>query len=161
MFFSGFYNQANCQDINVKQSLENTQIAWESIFPGKKCVLLHKSNKEYKTNVYELKSFKCDIIKTNSRVKPYKLTVRIDIEKWSSKEKMMSIKDALANIEEKRDRFPGSGTAEFSLTGVYELEDGKWVFAMGNKWMLNFLKRARANYNTHVNILKIIAIPEK
>jgi hypothetical protein len=161
MFIFGFYNQAYCQDIKVKQSLKNTKIAWESIFPSKKCVLLHKSNEEYETNVYEMKSFKCDIIKTNSLVNPYKLTVRIDTENWSSKEKKMSIKDALANIEEKGDRFPGSGSADFPLTGVYELEDGKWVLSTGNKWMIYFLKSARAKYNMHVNVSKIISIPEK
>ena len=161
MFFFGFYNQAYCQDINVKQSVKNAKIAWESIFPGQKCVLLRKRNLKYETNVYEIKSFKCDIVKTNSRVSPYKLTLRIDIENWSSKTKKMSIKDALANVEEKGDRFSGWSTAEFPLTGVYELKDGKWVFSMGNKLMLNFLKSARANYNRHVNISKIMSILEK
>ena len=104
--FCCFYNQAYCQDINEKQSVENTKIAWVSIFSSKKCILLHKSNEKYETNVYEMKSFKCEIIKTNSRVNPYKLTVRIEIESRSSKEKTMFIKDALANVEEKGDRIP-------------------------------------------------------
>lgn len=161
IFSFGFCNQAYCQDINVKQSVENAKIAWESIFSGKKCLLLHKSNYKYITNIYEMKSFQCDIIKTYSRVNPYKLTVRIEIENWSSKEKKINIKDALANLEVKGDRFRSSGIAKFPLTGVYELEDGMWVFSMGNKWMMNFIMSARANYNTHVKISKAIFIPEK
>ena len=136
-------------------------MAWESIFPGKKCILLREINKKYETHVYEMKSAKCDILKTNSRVNPYKLRVRIDIEKWSSKEKKMSIKEALANVEERGARFPGSSTAEIPLTGIYKLEDGKWVFTFANKWMMDFLKKARAKYNQHVNISMIISIPEK
>ena len=107
-----------------------------------------------------MKSFNCDIIKTNSRINPYKLTVRIEIESWSSKEKKMYIKDALANVEEKGDRLPGLGTTEFPLTGVYKLKDGKWVFSMGNKLMMNFIMSARANYNTHIDISKVMSIPE-
>ena len=73
----------------------------------------------------------------------------------------MNIKDALANLEVKGDRFRSSGIAKFPLTGVYELEDGMWVFSMGNKWMMNFIMSARANYNTHVDISKVMSIPEK
>ena len=73
----------------------------------------------------------------------------------------MFIKDALANAEGKGDRFPGLGTTEFPLTGVYKLKDGKWVFSMGNKLMMNFIMSARANYNTHVDISKVMSIPEK
>ena len=58
-------------------------------------------------------------------------------------------------------RFPGSGVAEFPLTGLYELKKGRWVFSMGNKLMMDFLKKARAKYNQHVNISMIIFIPEK
>ena len=161
VFFFGFYNQAFCQDISIKKSVYNANTAWESIFPGKRCVLLHKRNLRYETTVYEMKSLKCDVIKTNSRIHPYKLTVRIEIESWSSKDKKMSIKDALANVEKKGDRFPGSGTAEITLTGVYVFKDGMWEFSMGNKWMLKFIRSARANYNGHVNISKILSIPAK
>jgi hypothetical protein len=59
------------------------------------------------------------------------------------------------------DRFSGSGVAEFPLTGLYELKKGRWEFSMGNKWMMDFLKKARAKYNQHVNISTIILIPEK
>ena len=159
IFIFGLNYQAYCQNVYAEQSVKNTKIAWMSIFPKKKCVLLRKSNEEYETNVYEIKYFKCNIIKTNSRLHPYKLTVRIDIENWSSKEKKMFVKDALANIEEKGDRFQGVGVAEFPLTALYELEDGNWVLSTGNKRMMNFLKSARARYNTHVDISKIISIP--
>ena len=108
-----------------------------------------------------MKSLKCDVVKTYSHVNPYRLKVRIDIEKWSSEEKKMSIKDALASVEEIGDRYPGSGIAELTLAGVYELKDGKWIFSMGNKWMMDFIKKARARYNQHVYISKIISIPEK
>jgi hypothetical protein len=161
LIFFGFYNQAFCQDISIKQSVKNANTAWESIFPGKRCVLLHKRNQKYETTVNEMKSLKCDVIKTNSRINPYKLTVRIEIENWSSKEKKTSIRDALANVDKKEEGFQKSGRAKFPLTGVYELEDGKWVYSIGNKWMINFIKRARAKYNTHVNISKILSIPEK
>ena len=161
MIFFGFYNRAYCQDIDINQSVKNARIAWESIFPDNKCVLLHKFGDKYKTQVYEMKSLKCDVVKTYSRVNPYRLKVRIDIEKWSSKEKKMSIKDALASAEEIGDRYPGSGITELTLAGVYELKDGKWIFSMGNKWMMDFIKKARARYNQHVYISKIISIPEK
>ena len=161
VFFFGFYNQAYCQDINVKQFVKNANLARESIFAGKRCVLLHKSNLKYETTVYEMKSLKCDVIKTNSRIHPYKLTVRIEIENWSSKEKKTSINDALANVEKKGEGVQKTGRAEFPLIGIYELEDGIWVYSIGNKWMINFIKRARAKYNTHVDISKILSIPAK
>ncbi len=161
MFFCGLYNQAYCQDINEKQSVENAKNAWASIFSNNQCVLLHRNNERYETNIYEMKSFKYDVVKTHSRANPYRLTVRIEIESWSSREKRVSIKDAFANVEEKRDRLPGRGTIEVPLTGVYKLKDGKWEFTMGNKWMMTFIKRARANYNTHVDISRVISIPEK
>jgi hypothetical protein len=161
MFIFGCYGLAYCQDSNVMQSVENAKIAWESIFPDNKCILLPKRNDKYETHVYEMKSLKCDVLKTNSRDNPHKLKVRIEIEKWSIKEKQISIKDALANAKEKGDRFPGSGVAELPLTGLYELKKGRWVFSMGNKWMMDFLKKARAKYNQHVNISTIIFIPEK
>ena len=161
MIIFGSYNRAYCQDISVEQSLKNTTIAWESLFTNKKCILLHKRHEHYKAIVYQMKYFKCDIVKTNSRVNPYRLTVRVDIESWSSREWKMTIKDALANVEEKGGRFQGSGIAEFPLTAWYKLEDGRWAFAMGNKRMLDFLKRARARDNMHVNVSGIISIPER
>ena len=158
MFFCGFSNQSYCQEINVEQSVKNAVIAWETIFPGQKCILLHKRPEDYETTIYLVKYFKSDIVKTNSRVNPYKLTVRIDIESWSSKENKTSIQEALANVEEKGDRISGLDTAEFPLTGIYKFEDGKWVFSLGNRSMMKFIKRARAKYNGHVNISKIITI---
>ncbi len=161
MIIFGSYNRAYCQDINVEQSLKNTKIAWESIFPNKKCVLLHKRHEEYETNVYEIKHFKYDLVKTYSRSNPYKLKVRIEIEYWSSRERKMSIKDALANLVDREDGVQRSDTANFPLTALYAFKDGSWVFSAGNKWMMLFLKRARARYNKHVNITRIISIPEK
>ncbi len=159
--FLGFYNQAQCENFNEEQSLKNAKNAWESIFSDKKCVLLQKKHKEYEINIYELKSFEYEIVKTHSRINPYKLTVRIEIVKWSSPKRKMSVKDALANLEEKGDRLIGTGIAEYPLTGVYKLEKGRWVLSIGNKWMIKFITRARADYNSHVNISKILSIPEK
>ena len=138
--------------------MKNAVIAWETIFPGQKCILLHKRPEYYETFIYIVKYFKSDIVKTNSHVNPYKLKVRIDIESWSSKEKRTSIQEALANVEEKGDRISGLDTAEFPLTGIYKIKDGKWVFSMGNRSMMNFIKRARAKHNGHVDISRIIAI---
>ena len=157
----GFYSRAYCQEINAKQSVKNATAAWESIFPGKKCVLLYKRNDKYETHVYEMKSIKCEVVKTNSRVNPYKLKVRIEIEAWSSREKKTTIKEALANVEEKGDRLPGAGTAAFPMTGLYNLEDGNWLFTAGNKQWMIFFRKARAKYNTHVNVSIIYSIPEK
>ena len=161
MLIFGCYGLAYCQDSNAMQSVKNAKIAWESIFPDNKCILFHKNNDKYETHIYEMKSLECDVLKTYSRVNPHKLKVRIEIEKWSIKEKQMSIKDALANVKEKGDRLRGWRFAEFPLTGLYEFEKGRWVFSMGNKWMLDFLKKARAKYNQHVKISTIIFIPEK
>ncbi len=108
-----------------------------------------------------MKSFKYDIVKTNSRINPYKLMTRIEIEYWSSWERKMSIKDALANIQDREEGYQSSETANFPLTALYKLEGGRWVFSMGNKWMMHFLKRARARYNMHVKVSRIISIPEK
>ena len=159
--FFGFYNQAHCQSFNEGQSLKNAKNAWESIFPNKKCVLLQKRQKEYETNIYELKSLEYEIVKTHSRINPYKLKVRIEIVTWSSPERKMSVKDALANLVEKGDRLQGAGMAEYPLTGVYKLENGRWVLSIGNKWMIKFITRARADYNSNVNISKIVSIPGK
>lgn len=156
-----FHSHAPCQEIDVKQSVENANRAWELIFPGNRCVLLHQINLEYETRVYEMKYVRGDIVLTNSRVNPYRLKIRIGIESWSSSERRMVVKDALANVDEKADRLSGTGSAEFSLTGIYQLDEGRWVFLMGNKRMLNFIRSARARYNLHVDISKIISIQAK
>ena len=160
IFCFGMYSQAYCQEINAKQSLKNAKMAWTSIFPGNRCVLLHESNLLYVTNVYEMKSFKSEIVKTNSRIKPFKLKVRIVVDRWTSRTKKKRINEALDNVDEKGDGYSGPIIEEFPLTALYEIQNDSWVFTMGNKLMIDFLSSGRAKYNTHVNILKIISIPE-
>jgi hypothetical protein len=160
-FLFGFCTHLYCQDLSAEQSLKNVKIAWEAIFPEKKCILLHKKPSGYETHVYELKHFKSEVVQTNYRVSPYRLAVRIDIEKWSSRVKKMSVQKALDNVEDKGDAVQYSPAAKFPLTAVYKLEDDRWKLSSTNKWMMNFLKNARARYNMHVDISRIISFPEK
>jgi hypothetical protein len=160
IFIFAFYGHAYCQDFNVKQSVKNAEVAWKSIFAGKKLIAISKNFLGYTWSAREMQSFKCDIKKTDSIVNPYILTVKIVNVRWGDFEGYASAKIAYENAEPKSSSMNTTPVQEI-LLGTYNLENGKWIFAEGNVWMQFFMGVKDQNLNKHINIEQIKSIPAK